>query len=222
VRGEEADARTDIFAFGAVLYEMLSGQRPFKRDTPIETMNAILTEDPPDLAEQLPHLAPALERIVRRCLEKQPDNRFQSAKDLAFAIENAGSTSSSAIRHAGGLAAAPRFGWRRALPWAVAALSVVVALYALVSARRATPDLPGAKGSRAGLRKVELYLPPATAQDAAPGVTDVTRDGQRFVMVQTVKTNSAAAPALTPSALLVENWAEEFRAPAVNGRRVKN
>ncbi|MGO9203637.1 MAG: protein kinase domain-containing protein [Limisphaerales bacterium] len=88
VRGEHVGHRADLFAFGCVLYEMLSGRRPFKRDTSIATMAAILSEEPPDMTAMRPDLPPALERIVRRCLEKDPDNRFQSAKDLAFAIES--------------------------------------------------------------------------------------------------------------------------------------
>jgi hypothetical protein len=88
VRGEHVGHRADLFAFGCVLYEMLSGRRPFKRDTSIATMAAILTEEPPDMTAVRPDLSPTLERIVRRCLEKEPDNRFQTANDLAFAIES--------------------------------------------------------------------------------------------------------------------------------------
>lgn len=87
VRGAAIDSRTDIFAFGAVLYEMVSGQRAFRRDTPAETMTAILKEDPPELADLSHPVPPGLERIIRRCLEKQAEQRFQSAKDLAFALE---------------------------------------------------------------------------------------------------------------------------------------
>jgi len=87
VRGGVVDSRTDIFAFGCVLYEMLSGQRAFRRDTSAETMTAILKDDPPELSEMAHPVSPGLERIVRRCLEKQPEQRFQSAKDLAFALE---------------------------------------------------------------------------------------------------------------------------------------
>ena len=93
VRGEPADHRADIFAFGAVLYEMLSGTRAFRRDTPVASMNAVLSEEPPDLTASNDRVPLALERTVRRCQEKQPDNRFQSAKDLAFAIENTSGTS---------------------------------------------------------------------------------------------------------------------------------
>src|SRR5208283_1627749 len=79
VRGEGADARTDIFAFGAVLYEMLSGVRAFRRDTAAETMTAVLKDDPPELSDPAHAVSSALERIVRRCLEKNPEQRFQSA-----------------------------------------------------------------------------------------------------------------------------------------------
>ncbi len=95
VRGSAVDSRTDIFAFGAVLYEMVSGQRAFRRETPAETMTAILKEDPPELSELDHPVSPGLERIVRRCLEKLPEQRFQSAKDLAFALEALTGTSST-------------------------------------------------------------------------------------------------------------------------------
>jgi Tol biopolymer transport system component len=97
VRGSGVDSRTDIFAFGAVLYEMISGKRAFRRDTAAETMTAILKDDPPELSEMDYPVSTGLERIVRRCLEKQPEQRFQSAKDLAFALEAlSGTTSKSA------------------------------------------------------------------------------------------------------------------------------
>jgi serine/threonine protein kinase len=88
VRGGTVDCRTDIFSFGAVFYEMLTGVRAFKRDTAAETMTAILHEDPPELSLSGSPIAPALERTVRHCLEKTPDQRFQSARDLAFDLES--------------------------------------------------------------------------------------------------------------------------------------
>jgi eukaryotic-like serine/threonine-protein kinase len=87
VRGKSADPRSDIFAFGAILYEMLSGKRAFHGESPVETMSAILKEDPPDLAETNRNVSPVLERIVRHCLEKNPAERFQSARDVAFNLE---------------------------------------------------------------------------------------------------------------------------------------
>ena len=87
VRGKAADHRSDIFSFGSILYEMLSGQRAFRGETPADTMSAILKEEPAELSETLRHVPPALERIVRHCLEKNPAQRFQSAGDLAFNLE---------------------------------------------------------------------------------------------------------------------------------------
>jgi serine/threonine protein kinase/Tol biopolymer transport system component len=95
VRGEPADPRTDIFAFGAVLYEMLSGNRAFRRDTTAETMTAVLREDPHELSDPGHAVSPALDRIVRRCMEKDPEQRFQSAKDLSFALSALSGTESS-------------------------------------------------------------------------------------------------------------------------------
>jgi serine/threonine protein kinase len=98
VRGDAADPRTDIFAFGAVLYEMASGKRAFRRDTTAETMTAVLKEDPPELNDAGYPISPALDRIVRRCLEKTPDQRFQSSKDLSFALAALSGMDSSAAR----------------------------------------------------------------------------------------------------------------------------
>ncbi len=85
--GRPADARSDIFAFGAILYEMLSGKRAFQGDSAADTMSAILREDPPDLSVTNQNVSPGLERILRHCLEKNPEQRFQSARDLAFDLE---------------------------------------------------------------------------------------------------------------------------------------
>lgn len=102
VRGEPADARSDIFALGATLYEMVTGQRAFSRGSAVETMNAILTQDPPEIPPEMSAAVPgALQAILARCLEKRPDDRFHSAHDLALALHAAGAgraTTSSAER----------------------------------------------------------------------------------------------------------------------------
>ncbi len=87
VRGRPADHRSDIFSFGAILYEMLTGQNAFRRDSVADTMSAILKEDPQELSGSNRNILPSLERIVRHCLEKNPEERFQSAHDLAFDLE---------------------------------------------------------------------------------------------------------------------------------------
>ena len=87
VRGESADQRSDIFSFAAILYEMLSGHRAFSGDSPIETMGAILKADPPPLTHANRAVPPVLERLILRCLDKSPEQRCQSVKDLAFNLE---------------------------------------------------------------------------------------------------------------------------------------
>ena len=98
VRGVAVDARSDIFSFGAILYEMISGKRAFHRDTAADTMSAILKEDPPDFAETNRNVSPALERIVQHCLEKNPESRFHSASDIAFDLEHLSGISSTTMR----------------------------------------------------------------------------------------------------------------------------
>jgi Tol biopolymer transport system component len=118
VRGEPSDARADIFSFGAVFYEMLTGRRAFKRETSAETMTAILREEPPELSDSGWQGPLALQRILVRCLEKNVERRFQSASDLAFAIESLSGTSTAK--------SVPQPISRRAwLPWAIAAALLI-------------------------------------------------------------------------------------------------
>ncbi len=95
VRAQSVDHRADIFAFGAILYEMLSGKRAFRGESPADTMSAILREDPPDLTIADKEIPLALERIVRHCIEKAPGERFRSAHDLAFQLEGLSGLSGS-------------------------------------------------------------------------------------------------------------------------------
>src|SRR5712692_1810033 len=128
VKGMGADPRSDIFAFGTILYEMLSGKRAFHRGSAAETMSAILKEEPPDLSATNQNIPPGLERIVRHCIEKNPQERFHSAHDVAFALEALSDVSTQTPALAGLRAMArPR---ARALVWAVglaAALAVLAA-----------------------------------------------------------------------------------------------
>jgi Tol biopolymer transport system component len=141
VKGQEADARSDIFSFGTVLYEMLTGKRAFRGETAAETMTAILRADPAEPASVHDGIPLALERIVDHCLEKSPDRRFRTAHDLAFALETASGASS---RSAAAVAAAgerPR--WRK-LAWGAAALlGLAVAVQAGRILERRAPAAPG-------------------------------------------------------------------------------
>jgi eukaryotic-like serine/threonine-protein kinase len=102
VRGKTVDHRSDIFSLGTILYEMLSGASAFRRDSTADTMSAILKEDPPELSPANARISPALDRVVRRCLEKKPEMRFHSASDLAFALEALSAVSGSAAVRAAG------------------------------------------------------------------------------------------------------------------------
>ncbi len=104
VRGTPADARSDLFSLGTILYEMVSGQKPFHGDSAVETMNAILKVDPPELTATNQAVPPVLERIIRRCLEKNPGERFQSARDLGFALEAISGASSASGKTPAGIA----------------------------------------------------------------------------------------------------------------------
>jgi Tol biopolymer transport system component len=108
VRGVAVDARSDIFSFGAILYEMLSGKRAFHGETAADTMSAILREEPPELNETNRNVSPALERMVQHCLEKNPEQRFHSASDIAFDLEHLTGVSGSTAKVAAVESARPR------------------------------------------------------------------------------------------------------------------
>jgi Tol biopolymer transport system component len=130
VRGLALDPRSDIFSFGAILYEMLSGKRAFHGNTPADTMSSILKEDPSDLSETNRNISPALERIVQHCLEKNPEGRFHAASDIAFDLEHLSGLSGSTAKVAAASAerAQPR---HRVLAWIVAGLAAAAAIYGL-------------------------------------------------------------------------------------------
>ena len=128
VRGRNADARSDIFSFGAVVYEMATGRRLFSGTSAVETMNAVLKEDPPEIST-FRSVPPEFERILRHCLEKSPEQRFQSAHDIVFALQSLGQGSSARLGAVGGSKA---ISVRR---WALPAAAVVAALATLLAYR---------------------------------------------------------------------------------------
>src|SRR5262249_45600055 len=139
VRGQPTDARSDIFSLGAILYEMLSGNRAFQGYSSVETMSAILKEDPPELSATNRNFSPGLERIVRHCLEKSPDERFQSARDLAFNLE---ALSGLSGQTAASPAASGRRSVRRALGAAVLVLLGGAPATAWGALRKSAPSEP--------------------------------------------------------------------------------
>jgi len=133
IRGNAIDQRADLFALGAVIYEMLSGRRAFQRETAAETMTAILREDPPEMTDVRAPLPPGLDRIVRHCLEKNPAERFQSARDVAFALDALSGTATAKLEGPGESARRrPRWMW----PAAAAVLVLVAAPAGFVAGRR--------------------------------------------------------------------------------------
>jgi len=144
-RGATIDARSDIFSFGAVLYEMVSGKRAFRGDTTADTISSILKEEPPDLSATGRDVPPLLERIVHHCLEKDPAARFQSTRDIAFALEALSSASSAAgaARAAGATsepaiaAPASRKSW--IVPSLLGVIVVFIVAVALLVVRLNTP-----------------------------------------------------------------------------------
>ena len=133
VRGLPVDHRSDIFSFGTILYEMLSGKKAFKRDTASDTIAAILKEEPPELTQSGRNISPALDHIVKHCLEKDRDNRFQSAKDVAFNLSE--QSSSSAVSGASGSYAAAAPARKSRVLIAVAAVIVLAAVGVLLLRR---------------------------------------------------------------------------------------
>jgi len=175
LKGRPVDQRTDIFSFGAILYEMLSGRRAFHGGSAAETMSAILKEDPPELSDTNKSVSPGLERLVNHCLEKSPSERFHSARDLAFALE-ALSGSGTASNQTATVIDLPykRRDAREWLPWILTAAALLFAALAFLWPyfRRPSPV-----DERNALRfTIEL---PAKAVTIGPPV--VSPDGRRLV-----------------------------------------
>ncbi len=204
VRGQEADARSDIFSFGAVLYEMLTGKRAFRGETAAETMTAILRADPPEPASGHEGIPLGLERIVDHCLEKDPSRRFRTAHDLAFALET---TSGASSRSAAGVAVAaaeePR--WRR-LGWGAAGLlALAVAVQAGRLLERRVTAVPGAAGAPGSVLRLTNRPGPERWPQLSPDgktlafvATEATAPGEGDIFIQRVGGGNAIN--LTPDA----------------------
>jgi len=174
VRGKSADARSDIFAFGAILYEMLSGKRAFHRDTAADTMSAILREEPEDLSSTNRQVPAALDRIIHHCLEKDPEARFHSAHDLAFQLQFPATGETSGI-------AAPPSLKRRTPPALLAMGAITLVLAAAVAALLLRRPM-----STRALRPVRFSVPIPPGTTYAPGAVSrglsISPDGTRLVV----------------------------------------
>jgi hypothetical protein len=178
VRGQPVDHRADIFSFGAVLFEMLSGRPAFRAGSAADTLSAVLRDEPPALSDSNRHVAPPLERLVLHCLEKDPAARFQSANDLAFALEALAGVPVSGPQGIAPPTPAGHGGTRRErIAWAVAAVALAGAAVALVLPwlRRAPQDAPTAA--------VRFLIAPPEGQLA--GAPLISPDGRRVVLTVT-------------------------------------
>jgi serine/threonine protein kinase len=222
IRGTAVDHRADIFAFGAILYEMLTGKRAFQRRTPAESMAAILNDEPPALSQSAQDITPGLQRVIHRCLEKSPEQRFQSAADLAFALgalSEPGFSSSAAIEAAG-----PRRK-RGVLAGSLVGLSVVavaVGTYFIVSSRSSSAPVSiaeykqlthdGHSGQVGGTDGSRLFLErgiqepigqvaigggeivPLTINVTNPWLDDISPDGSTLLVESYEKGGSSTRP----------------------------
>ena len=194
VRGEPVDHRSDIFSFGTIVYEMLSGKNPFRKLTTPETMTAILKEEPPSLPE--PDLVHGLPSVVGRCLEKKRESRFQSSEDLVFAVADLGARRAIS---GGGTTPVPA---RRSTSWiALAAVLVLAAAGAYILGMRAgVPPVPSFR--RLTFRRGHV----ASARFAPDGQTvlyGATWDGNPVQVFSTRAGNPETSPLGPPNALLL-------------------
>ena len=213
VRGQAVDHRADIFSFGAVLYEMLSGRRAFHRDSAIETLNAILKEEPPELTNTDHPIAPAVERVIWHCLEKTPERRFQSATDVAFALESlSGVTSQSSqqtLTHHQAVSISRKWTRERVI-WLAVCLLLLAATAALAIAYFSRSE-PNARAVRLALTAPEKTTFPADVTVSPDGSRVVfvanNSDGHRELWVRSFETGKpelltgtedAAAPFWSP------------------------
>ena len=182
LRGQPVDNRTDIFSFGAILYEMLSGKRAFDGGSTAEIMSAILREDPPELSTTNQSVSPGLERVVQHCLEKNPEERFHSARDLAFALEALSGTTPTSLRTANLDIPSPRRMKRReGIAWVLGGLTLIGLLASLAFAF----GYFGRDGSETNVVRFPVMLPENVTYDlnVETRSLSVSPDGRRLAFV---------------------------------------
>ena len=187
LRGRPVDHRSDIFSFGAILYEMLAGKRAFRGESTADTMSSILREDPPDLSETNKTVSPAFERVVHHCLEKNPEERFHSASDLAFAIEalSSSSTLSGSTTAVSAVLPTPKRKRREFLAWAAAAFCLLLAItLGLLYLRRPSTEERSMRFVIGLPEKATEVAVPVISPDGRTVAFVASVDGKRFIYVR--------------------------------------
>jgi hypothetical protein len=138
LRGKTVDPRSDLFSMGAILYEMLTGHRAFQGETEVDTMTAVLLKEPPEVDPEQANIPASFQQIVRHCLEKDPQNRFQSARDLAFALDTLSDAPPNRIKPT-----VPVRQWSRILPWVLAAVFLLATLLLFIARWQGRAQSPG-------------------------------------------------------------------------------
>ena len=224
VRGQDLEQRSDIFSFGLILYEMLAGQRAFDRQSLPETMSAIANDEPRDLSELNPKVTPQLEKIVRRCLEKKPERRFQTASDLGFALESLTMPSGARLETATAVAAVTEsapvstarwFGNAR-LWMAVAAVLLLGLLLSLPFAvkylRQSPPAAPVSFIAAIGApEKATTILTPELSPDGRHLFFAATVEGRRSIWLRPLGSLTAQPLPGTEDVLGVPFWSPDSR-----------
>ena len=201
VRRQPADARSDLFVLGAILYEMLSGRRAFRGDTAADTDAAILHQEPPDIVSGEGPIPPGLERVVRRCLEKDPEERFQSARDVAFALE-------ALTGPSGTEAVTPSRPRRRWLTWAalLAAATAAILVAVWIKGPRGSPAVgPITPVTSDAAQEVDVALSPDGKQLA------FTRVGVKWPPDLYVKLIGGGEPLLITRHAFTPAWSPDGR-----------
>ncbi len=197
VRGEAVDNRSDIFALGAILYEMIAGQRAFRGDSSVEVMTSILKADPPELSESNTNVSLGLQRIVHRCLEKKPEARFQSASDLAFALDSVSNAGTST----GGLRALKDTKQNRSRLLVSALLLAALAIGAIAAWALHRPMVGQPAFTQISFRSAFIRHA-RFAPDGRTVVYDSTTDGKPTELFSTRTDTIEAQPLHIPASLL--------------------
>lgn len=218
VRARTVDHRTDIFSLGVVFYEMLTGKRAFDGDSTADLMSAILREEPPRISNTNATLSPALERVIEHCLEKNPAERFHSARDLAFAIQALSGTTSLSDQAMVSELPGPRRSFRELIGWGLAGLLLIAAgTFAALYFSRPETDKPTTRFVVSMPEKATDISNPQISPDGRTLAFLATTDGKRFLYVRQMDslaaqrlngTDDAVAPFWSPDSRFIGFFSE--------------